>query len=309
MKKNNLELKVGAFSLLAIIILTLGSLWGRDVRIGGSFTRLDFLFPQSGGLIVGDPVTINGVKKGRVTRVQLEGRFVRISVQIDSDVELYSDLEARIEMLDLMGGNKLEIFPGRSGTPIDPERLRQPFAGKTVAGMGTMLADAVMLKDKVDSLLSGLQASVDKFALLLDADRVVKPLHSSIANLESLTGSLRVLIGENSGNIDQSLRDFAHVSGSLRRLVDSKKDTLDQAMMKLLQATARLDTFSLALQQIGQQLEKKEGTVARLIYSDDTYERLLMTIDTVDSLANDIRRNLGRYLQNNDISLFNFIRF
>ncbi len=308
-KKNNLELKVGAFSLVAIIILTLGSLWGRDVRIGGGSIRLEFLFPQSGGLIVGDPVTVNGVKKGRVTHVGLDGRFVKIAVQIDSDVELYADLKARIEMLDLMGGNKLEIFPGASEIPLSPERMRAPFFGDAVAGMGTLLAEAVQLKTEVDSVVMGLQSTLDQLVLLLDTEKVVRPLHGSIANLEALTGRLRVLMDENAGHLDQSMKDIAYLSGSMRNFLESRKDTLDQAVKTLLQTTARLDTFSLALRTIGEQFDKKEGTVARLIYSDETYDRLLRTIDSVDSLAVDIRRNLARYLQNTDISLFNLIHF
>lgn len=309
MDKTKLELSVGITSIIGILLLILGSLWGKDVGFAARQRQLVFEFRDSGGLRPGDPVTVNGVKKGQVLDVALEGTRVLVTAGIAPDAVLYADLQARVGMVDLMGAHKLALFPGTSGRPLAAGTRDAPIPGTGVAGIGEMLADAYSLKPRVDTLLVSLQLAVDELRLLLDRDNVRRPLYRSLEELVILTGELRELLQQTRPQMQQSFAHLARFSQTLDRFWNENDMALQTNVRRITRITAQLDTISSALQLIAEKFDRREGTLARLVYEDEIYERLLRSVSGVDSLTLDLRKNLGKYLGGAEIRLINLIDF
>lgn len=309
MEKSKLELSVGITTIIGITILILGSLWGKDVSFTSKPNELVFVFANSGGLRVGDPVTVNGVKKGRINEIVLRQHLVLVTALLDEDVALKSDADAKIAMVDLMGGHKLEIFPGTSDQPLVKGSHADPIPGSEVISIGEMFAEALSLKPKVDTLLISMQNTVDEMALLMDKDKLRLPLHRSLDNLSNISHELSQLFSDTKPQLISSLKHVQSASQNMDQLISENQESLQKSMASFSTITAKMDTITTALKNVMLVLDSREGTVAKLIYEDDVYNRLQHTVNGVDSLTIELRKSLGKYLNGVDIKLLNLIDF
>ncbi len=308
MDKTHLELRVGLVAITAILILVLGTIWGKDIRLGSNYLRVECIFKNSGGLRRGDPVTVNGVKKGRVESVRLRGNRVVVTALVEPDVELYADASARIGILDLMGAHKLEILPGESMRPLEMNGTLS-IPGREVMSIDQIMVDVLSLKSRVDTLLSQLQINLGLLAEMLDRETFQKPLQASIRNLYSTSEALDDFIREQQPALKASIQNLHEMSRQIRALLASNRSNLDSAFVQLPRLISRMQSFSQTLMDISQKLEKREGTLGKLIYEDELYHSLQNTLVQMDSLASEVKRNLGRYMQGMDVNLIKLIDF
>ena len=309
MNRGNLELKVGIIGVLGIVILVAGSIWGRDVKLSSSYNQLSFVFSNSGGLRPGDPVTVNGIKKGRVETVDLHGRDVLVGITLSSKVKLYPDVSARISMLDLMGGTNLEIDPGGRGKPLDKSDLQNPIPGSAVTNLGLLINEFQSIKLKTDTLLSAMNLSVANLNKLLDEQTVIRPLKSSMAQLDKSAKLMNKVLTENESALAGLIRNSNNASATLRQLLQNKRNTLEKSIDTFAKIAAKMDTVSGDLSAISRQIHNRKGSLAKLIYEDRIYDDLQKTITGVDSLTTTLQKDLGRYLQNADVNLLNLFKF
>lgn len=309
MNRSNLELKVGIVSVLGIVILVAGSIWGRDVKLSSSYHQLSFIFSHSGGLRPGDPVTVNGIKKGRVEFVELHDLRVLVGITLSSKVKLYHDVSAQISMLDLMGGTNLEISPGSGGQPLKVADLKQPIPGAAVTNLGLLIGEFQTLKLKTDTLLSSMNQSVSNLNQLFDEQKVILPLQSSIARIANTTRLMNSVLVENESALDSLIKNSNKTVGEMRRLLENKRLSLEKSIDVFAKIAVKMDTVSSDLTMISQQIRNRKGSLARLIYDDQLYDNLQKSITGVDSLTMTLQKDLGRYLQNADVNLLNFLKF
>ena len=77
------EIIVGATMLLALAIVAVGAVWMSQNQFGQAGSIQSARFLTVGGLQVGNPVVLRGVRVGRVERIELsEGDWVVASLQI-----------------------------------------------------------------------------------------------------------------------------------------------------------------------------------------------------------------------------------
>jgi hypothetical protein len=56
-------------------------------------------------------------------------------------------------------------------------------------------------------------------------------------------------------------------------------------------------------------LQQRQGNLGKLIYDEETYQRLNSTIAKVDSTVVDLRTHLGRFLRGSNFNLINLLSF
>ena len=98
-------------------ILAFGS-QGIDLGSTGIFEKGGYTvyaeFDDVGGLEAGDPVTIAGIKVGRVGSVALKDYVAVVVMSLDKDVGIQNDSVASIRTKGVMGGKYVQITPGGS---------------------------------------------------------------------------------------------------------------------------------------------------------------------------------------------------
>ena len=110
----SIEIKVGLVSILAVILFIIGITLGRGLYVSVNPVTVKIRFPNSGNIQISAPVFVNGVKRGAVASVRNDNGSVLVTADLDNVREFRRDVSARISILEITGGKKIEIFPGKS---------------------------------------------------------------------------------------------------------------------------------------------------------------------------------------------------
>lgn len=130
MRRMDLELVVGLFMLLGIFALSWISIrLGKLEVLGFSGYTVYADFATAGGLREGATVEIAGVEVGRVGDISLDDYRARVTMLINTGVELQDDTIASIKTKGLIGEKYVRLSPGGSDELISPGgRIRETEA-------------------------------------------------------------------------------------------------------------------------------------------------------------------------------------
>ncbi len=117
------EIRVGLTVLVGILVFIWILGWAKNFSIKSNEHVVKVRFTNVSGLEIGDQVTVNGLRKGYVKEMIVEPNNVLVELAIENDVQLKADASFAISMLDLMGGKKVEVFPGSSQTAYDNSKV------------------------------------------------------------------------------------------------------------------------------------------------------------------------------------------
>ncbi|MEI6437945.1 MAG: MlaD family protein [Candidatus Omnitrophota bacterium] len=239
-KESSLELKVGAFVVLALICL-----------MGFVFAVSDFSFFEKGddyaavfsyanGLKKGAPVRLAGVDAGHVKDLvifydaeQLRTK-VRVGLWVMRGMNVPEDSRVLINQLGLLGEKYVEIIPG-SAAKFLPVGAR--MTGEDPVAMESIMAMVGSISSKLDMTLANVNQRI-----LTEAN--TKALSESLQNLAAITTSLRK--GE----------------GSLGKLF-SDESVYQNLSLTLANVAALTD-----------KLNKGEGTVGMFLHDPRVYQNL-----------------------------------
>jgi phospholipid/cholesterol/gamma-HCH transport system substrate-binding protein len=126
------EVLVGFFSLAGILILVFGMLWLREFRFTRRYSVYESTFPNTGGLLAGDPIMVSGLRKGKVRSMELLDNGIRVQIAIEQDVRLHSDANATIVTRGLLGERYVEI-----GARVRRRRRPDPSCRRTQIGVSS----------------------------------------------------------------------------------------------------------------------------------------------------------------------------
>ena len=189
--KQNLELKVGIFAFIGLIILTLAVFAIGEIHIfrPGYLIKVSFTF--AGGIDIGAVVRVAGIEAGEVKDIKLsydskKGKAkIILSVWLNRDVRIPRDSRAYVNVLGLIGETYLEIVPGEDYTHI----LKQGnlLVGREPISTETLLETVHKIAVGFDNILG----SVDE---VLDEDTKVA-LKETIHNFRDFSQNLKVITG------------------------------------------------------------------------------------------------------------------
>ncbi len=127
MDRAKVNLAVGVFVVLGVLALGYLSIkLGRVALLAGGGYNVIADFPSVGGLRVGASVEIAGVEIGRVESIGLADYQARVTLHLNSGVQLQEDSIASIKTKGLIGEKFIRISPGASEKLIKPNgRIRE----------------------------------------------------------------------------------------------------------------------------------------------------------------------------------------
>lgn len=296
------EIKVGLILFAGIALLVLGVILGQGFDIASGSKEIKFLFPNSGGLKLSDPVYVNGVKRGQVKSIENYNGSVLVKCYIDSIDDLKSDLTAQILILEITGGKKIEIHPGTSDKRFSPNQIIQgqtpPDLAELVAIFGNASKEIVGIVHKIDTTLSSIN-------ILLGNDSFVNNLTNITENTDKLVSDLKLLLDDNHTNINSTMKDIKSITGDLRTLVSNNKDDISR-IVKNLDTIAnnskplitKADSLVIVLSELSQNLHKisneiqnGKGTISKLIYDEQFSKKIDTTLMNLDTLVNSLRKH------------------
>ena len=293
-------LKVGIFGVIALAVLAYLILkveqWSPFAPEGVHYQAA---FDSVAGLDDKASVRIAGVVVGRVDGVGLgaDGRAL-VTLLLEEPVELRDGASARIANLGILGDKFVVLDPGPPGAPALAPGAVMP--GEAPVSFDDALAKldglAGSLQDTVGSLGGGEESAIRR---LLDS-------------LEATSNEIGLLVADNRGQISTTVGHFADVSATLSRelprlaeqmerllgeiegVIGENRGDLRATMEQVRDATDGIRVSIDNLNEISGRLARGEGTMGKLLTSEETHDQLLSTMGSIESGVQELSDTLGR---------------
>jgi len=302
MLDNNIskEVKVGIVFFLGLILLIFGLVIGKGFKFSSDSELLKIRFQNSGGLQVGEPVVVNGVKRGSVLKVLNNNSSVLVFAKLDDYSDIKSDAVAKITILEITGGKKVEIFPGKSNELLSIENEMRgetpPDLPELIRLVGEVSGDAVSLVRKLDTIAS---SGTELFA----DGKFVEDIKSTLQNANDITASLKSLINDNQSKLQNTIDNLSSLirdlkgflndnKGNLSSIINNADTTLQDSkiLIKKLDITVgKADSMLVNINGLVSDIKHKDGLTSKLIYDKDFATRLDSTFVTLFQLIDQIR--------------------
>jgi phospholipid/cholesterol/gamma-HCH transport system substrate-binding protein len=335
MKRTN-EFAVGLAVLLALGLVVAGALWLSETDVNKKQTTAVARFRTVGGLGVGAPVTLRGVKVGRVEVIRLiQDQWVETEFSINKGVQLPSKPAVVSASASLFGEWSATII-SYDPPPTDPN-LRDALAesdraggtawpGATLPDIGQLTAQASRIAGDVGVVTQRISQAFDSTAL--------KNLQKSVKDLAEISGRLVVFANAQTNRIDRVSRNVATTSdafagvaktfqGAVARLDTATSDNqlrdilangrsssqdLRQAAADLRSVMAAAKANETSLVRVLQQadslmtrIQQGNGTLGMLATDSTLYRETTATVIQFRELLTDIQAHPKKYLK---ISVF-----
>lgn len=324
------ELRVGLLVLVGLAVAVGGALWLSETRIGRAANLRTARFSSVGGLQVAAPVTLRGVRVGRIQAIRLvKDQWVEADLQLNSGVNLPPDPIVIGTASSLFGEWELTILSADQA-PADPtvrQMLKDAAAPGGSAWPGATLPDVGQLTAQASRIASDIAALTGRVQNVFDTNAVVE-LRQSIkdfgaitARLSQFTNSQTSRLNRIGGNLEStseaamtgsaSARDvLARIDSSTRsghiQSIVSNADTTSAdikaaaADLRSLMAAANKSQGNLVhVLQVADTLlsriQSGQGTLGRLAADSALYVETTATMRELHSLIQDIRANPRRF--------------
>ena len=296
------EIKVGLVSLMAIILLIIGITLGRDYSVSVSTQTIKFRFPNSGGITSSSPVVVNGVKRGSVSFVKNDKSSVLIEATIDDISDLRQDVSAKITILEITGGKKIEINPGSKGDVFNVKNEIPGFTSADLSDLvsigGEMVGDLKVLLKKLDTISTSLTG-------LLKDGKFTGQIKQIVTNADVLISDARNLLENNKTGLSASLKNLNVISEDVKNMLKKDEPKIDELLAKLDKALVTgqsvlgkadvsletVDVLLKDLKSITNEIRTGNGFVSKLLYDKGTAQKLDSTLAGLNELVAFIKQN------------------
>jgi phospholipid/cholesterol/gamma-HCH transport system substrate-binding protein len=293
--------KVGIFMTVALVLLGWLILKIEDWSLfGEKGKRYEAVFDSVVGLDDKAAVRVAGVRVGRVDGVRLDGsgRRARVGLLLDPTLVLTEGARASIANQGLLGDKFVELSPGPGGGVPLPEGTELP--GETPVSfdqamakldeIGSSIQDAMRGLSSEDGggiggLIDSMQATADELRAVIADNResfggtvrnferfsatLAEELPRLTAQIERVLEQVDAVVAENRGNLKDGLENIKTLTSSVQRSVDNLNTITDR-------------------------LAKGEGTIGKLLTTDDAHNELLDALGSVEQGVATLTDTLGR---------------
>jgi len=273
MTERKIEIVVGLFVFLAIVIVVLGVIWGKELDFWSQRLHLIVRFDDVQGLDPGDPVIVRGIRLGEVKQVSLHPQYVEVSLWLKQDIPLSTDSQVSIENKEIMGGRQVVIYPGESDQLL---KNGDVLVGSSLGQFNLLFSDAHAVILRMDSVFQQIQKSWDSEALV-----------QTVRNMETATNQTSKLISETRRDLQLTLSRLEGMSETW------EEDSLSLRFSRLV---TNLDSTATMMHQVSSRLQDENSTLGKMLYDKQLYDQMLLTTSKMDSLITDVKSNPKKYI-------------
>jgi phospholipid/cholesterol/gamma-HCH transport system substrate-binding protein len=283
------ELKVGITVVVGIILFIWILTWAKSFSLSAAEKSILVSFKNVSGLEVGDEVTINGVKKGFVDNFKLEGDDVIVKLSLDNDTFLKEDAVFRVAMLDLMGGKKVEIYPGVSAQTIDYSKVQ---TGSFTPDIAAIMAMVGGVQEDINSSIKDMKMTLNALNNYLTDKQLNQNIKSSIDNLSLASKKLNLMMDENRENLKKLIGNSVELSEEAKLFLNKNKDELGDSFKEIKILLEKTNSLVTKANDFADEIKNKKNNFGKLLYDDELYSSLTKSITQLNELTNLILEQL-----------------
>jgi len=287
------EIQVGVTVIVAVAVMLWGVTWLREFSVGRKVHVWHVRFPETGGLGASDEVLVNGIRKGSVAHIDLQGDHVIVDLALATDVRLTTDCRVAIRNVGLMGQKVIAVDMHPSGAPIAE---RDTVQGIYELGMGEVMADVGLTMQSVDKTVAALDAITKRLDRNGDVDRTVGNLRKASDELATAVEEDRALLHETLANAEAASRTAKELTSGRENELRHTLDSADRTAQNLERLTVRMDSLMTVVRSVSDKLDHGNGNAAVLLNDRKLYDEITTTLTSMKALLEDLRKNPKRYI-------------
>lgn len=276
------EIRVGLTVLIGIIVFIWILGWAKNFSIKSNEQVIKVRFSNVSGLEIGDQVTVNGLRKGYVKDMFVKPNNVLVELSLDNDVQLKEDASFAISMLDLMGGKKVEVFPGSSSINYNNTKISN---GTFYADIPSVMSLFGSVQDDLVTVLKDVKISLHSLNKYLADDQLSSDVKTSLSNLSLLTNKLNIIITENRSDIRSLTKNAVELTETSNNLLASNKENIDQLFVDLKNVFQKSDSLLSDLNFLAKETKNQQNNVGKLLYDEELINDFKQTLKQVNELT------------------------
>ena len=320
------EIKIGLLAIISVALVYWGYkfILGKNILFKSNFYNV--LYEDVQGLQRGTPVRVSGVQIGVVSDIQLlPDRLDEVLVILDLDkgTHLPKETIARIVHTSAMGAKAILLIYDKpcSGDCLEPGAYLKAESKNLLASMSS----PEVVEDYLNVITKKTTALVDTLnKMLMTGDQskglgsIIHKMDATMTNLQSSTAQLDQLLKSSSSNIKGTLasvdelteelaknkahltkvmQDVSKIAGDLskadmEKIMADAQGAITNLKGTLEKAETSLSGFSTMMDKINQ----GEGSIGKMMKSEELYNNLNQMAMHIDSLASDIKNKPYRYI-------------
>ena len=219
------EAKVGAFTIIGIILFIAGILFvGRVDIFGKSQILITGEFTQVNGLKNGNPVRFSGVDIGNVSDIEITSRGVAVKMKIDEKTPVPIDSRFTLSSDGFLGEKFIQISPGQSNIYLQD--------GDSIRGDGADAMDKAM--QSAQKLMEGTEKMLQSINNIIGDPATQNALKYSLQSTATVADNA-VVITQNMANVTAQLNQAAqqfnpdgNAGNDMRAVLTNLKQTTER---------------------------------------------------------------------------------
>ena len=301
MKREN-EFTVGVVVIAAFAVVVIGALWLSGAHLGKTEAVYTARFRTVGGLGVGAPVVLRGVRVGRVEAIRLaSGNWVEADLKIYRGVALPAKPVVVAASASLFGEWAATLLPMEQ-LPDDPN-IRQAIAeasagagtkwpGATLPDIGQLTAQASRIATDIAAVANRVQTAFDSEAVI-ELRRSIRDFGQVSQRLVRVTNEQAEMLGSVGSNLRQGSDVLARAATDLSTTLGRVDSATNQGQLSsiLNNSAASSQDLRLASQNLREFMEaahrNQESLVRVLVSADTVMTRIANRTGTLGLLVSD----------------------
>lgn len=295
------EIKVGLTVLVAILIFLWIFGWAKNISIRSTENTIKVSFKNVAGLEIGDPVTVNGLRKGYVNEMKVLPNEVIVEISLDNDVQLKEDAKFSISMLDLMGGKKIEIFPGESNTALN---LNEIHNGVFLSDIPAVMSLLGSVQDDLVTVLKDVKITLSSVNGYLTDESLSSDIKQSLKNLNQLTSEMNEVLKQNKDNLKLLTENAVALTDKTNNLVKNNEQNITELLKNLNEVVIKSDKLINDITQLTNETMKQKNNIGKLLYDEEMMHDIKATLKQVNELTSILIEQLKGKGINVDANIF-----
>ncbi len=309
------ETKVGALTVIAVTLIVLGFnfLRGKTIFKSGNFIYAKY--HDTKGLIVSNPVYVNGYQVGTVFEIEnLNANLsdISVAIKLNNNYQIPTNSIATIQENPL-GTNSIYISLGNATNYLKNGDTVKTAPATSLLGdfMNTLSPLGEQFKKTIDELRKVLvnvntvmddENKANFKELIANLTKTSDNLNKSMASIEQMVDKQGGSIAQTAENINGFTKNLAENNKKINNIINNLDSTSQSIKDANLNKTIKdIQTALIGINLTLQKLNTGNGTAAKIMNDPAVYTELKNTINSVNTLVDDIKVHPKRYI---NISVF-----
>ncbi len=251
------RIKVAIFTIFAIFLIIGAYTWFTEFKVGLKRYYYEVVVDDASWLERGDIVTLSGVNKGRVEKIDIEKDKVVIKFFLDG-IKLREGAKIFVENQGFFGRKRVMIKQGKGEELPSGTRVY----GSTIPDLGDLVREGGELIDTIK--------------------RILNKINKMVSNME--------------GGVQEVKNNIILLSSDLKKTSESLRETVKKGE-EFEEVIKNLNEIMINLKKISDYLESEEGSLGKIIKDKTIYNKIDSLITSLNFLLKDINKNPKKYFK------------